>query len=245
MASPTAEPKATGFAERGQQVTRLEAFVDAAFAFAVTLLVISFDAIPSNAEELINAFKAIPAFAASFAMVAMFWYAHNVWSRRYGLDDGPSIFLSLLLVFLVLVYVFPLRLVFAGGFAWISGGWLPSDYQISGIGDLQLMFITYACSFISLCSVLALLYRRAGRCAERIGLSANERYLTRVDELMYWLMASVGVISLITALYIKPTWPQWLFGAPGLVYFLLGLDRPLAVRLARGRVGDRPKGTEL
>lgn len=232
MASPTADKPSAEFAERGHQVTRLEAFVDAAFAFAVTLLVISFDAIPSNAEELIAAFKAIPAFAASFAMVAMFWYAHNVWSRRYGLDDGISIWLSLLLVFLVLVYVFPLRLVFASGFSWISGGWLPSAYEIRSLDDLRLMFITYACSFISLCGVIALLYRRAGRCAERLQLSSRERQLTRIDELRYWVMAAVGVLSLITAICISPGWPHWLYGAPGMIYFALAADGPLSIRLA-------------
>jgi len=233
MASPTPKANRDGFTERGHQVTRLEAFVDAAFAFAVTMLVISFDAIPSNAEELITAFKAIPAFAASFAMVVMFWYAHNVWSRRYGLDDGVSIWLSLLLVFLVLVYVFPLRLVFASGFAWISNQWLPSIYQIETLDDLRLMFITYACSFISLCSVIALLYRRAGSLAERIELSSRERQLTRIDELRFWLMALVGVLSLIVAMRMDHSWPQWLLGAPGLTYFLLAFDGPIAIRLAR------------
>ena len=36
------------FRLRGLEVTRLDTFVDAAFAFVLTLLVISFDAIPSN-----------------------------------------------------------------------------------------------------------------------------------------------------------------------------------------------------
>lgn len=32
-----------GFAERGSETTRIETFVDAAFAFALTLLVVSFE----------------------------------------------------------------------------------------------------------------------------------------------------------------------------------------------------------
>ena len=96
--------------ERGREVTRIEAFVDAAFAFAVTLLVISFDAIPDSVPALVAALKGVPAFAASFALLAWIWWSHAAWSRRYGLDDGRSVLLSLLLVFLVLVYVYPLRL---------------------------------------------------------------------------------------------------------------------------------------
>src|SRR5690606_32797830 len=90
--------------DRGREVTRIEAFVDAAFAFAVTLLVISFDAIPDSAEALVEALKGVPAFAASFALLAMLWWTHADWSRRFGLDDGRSVLLSLLMVFLVLVY---------------------------------------------------------------------------------------------------------------------------------------------
>ncbi|MCB1643573.1 MAG: DUF1211 domain-containing protein, partial [Xanthomonadales bacterium] len=49
------------YVERGQQVTRLEAFVDAAFAFALTMLVISIDEIPGNRAELVQALKGVPA----------------------------------------------------------------------------------------------------------------------------------------------------------------------------------------
>ena len=44
-----------GIQERGREVTRIEAFVDAAFAFAVTLLVISCDAIPDSVPALVAA----------------------------------------------------------------------------------------------------------------------------------------------------------------------------------------------
>src|SRR3546814_1038889 len=78
---------------RGREVTRIEAFVDAAFAFAVTLLVISLD-VPDNAQAMIEALKGVPAFAASFSLLAMIWWAHASWSRSYGLDDGRSVMRS-------------------------------------------------------------------------------------------------------------------------------------------------------
>ncbi|MDQ2701254.1 MAG: TMEM175 family protein [Pseudomonadota bacterium] len=65
---------------RGREVTRIETFVDAAFAFAVTLLVISFDAIPDSAQALVQALKGVPAFAASFALLAMLWWALRITS---------------------------------------------------------------------------------------------------------------------------------------------------------------------
>ncbi len=110
---------------RGGGATRLEAFVDAAFAFAVTLLVISADRVPDSVRALVLALKQVPAFAAGFALLALFWYAHVRWSRHYRLDGMLATLLSLLLVFLVLVYVYPLRLLLGTFFAWITAGWLP------------------------------------------------------------------------------------------------------------------------
>ncbi len=63
-------PVQGGFRLRGLEMTRLETFCDAAFAFAVTLLVISGEGIPGSYQELIVALKGIPAFAASFAAIA-------------------------------------------------------------------------------------------------------------------------------------------------------------------------------
>ena len=41
----------------------------------------------------------------------MFWHGHYRWSRRFGLEDGTSVILSLLLVFLVLVFCTPTSFV--------------------------------------------------------------------------------------------------------------------------------------
>src|SRR3546814_6054339 len=86
---------------------------------------------------MIEALKGVPAFAASFSLLAMIWWAHASWSRSYGLDDGRSVLLSLLLVFLVLVYVYPLRIIFSMFFNWNSVGWMPSNVTIGSDDDLQ------------------------------------------------------------------------------------------------------------
>ena len=54
-------PIESGFRMRGLEMTRLEVFIDAAFAFAVTMLVISFDSIPRSYDEVMLAIKSIPA----------------------------------------------------------------------------------------------------------------------------------------------------------------------------------------
>ena len=51
-----------GLIMRGENMTRIETFVDAAFAFAFTMLVISIDEIPRSPPELVAAARDIPAF---------------------------------------------------------------------------------------------------------------------------------------------------------------------------------------
>jgi uncharacterized membrane protein len=104
-------PVKKGFCMRGMDMTRLETFVDAAFAFATTMLVISVGTIPGNYQELILALKGVPAFLASFSIVMLFWLSHRQWSQRYGMTDTVSTFLSLGKVFVILVYVYPLKLM--------------------------------------------------------------------------------------------------------------------------------------
>ena len=66
-------------------MTRTETFTDAAFAFALTLLVVSIDTIPANYDELLVAMKGIPAFGLGCALLFLFWHGHYQFARV-----GPS-----------------------------------------------------------------------------------------------------------------------------------------------------------
>lgn len=234
MDQAPATDKRDGFRERGQQVTRVEAFVDAAFAFAVTLLVISFDGLPKSADELVAAYKGIPAFAASFLLLATFWRAHERWSRWYGLDDGRSTVLSLILVFLVLVYVYPLRMLFAGFFHFVSQGALPADYVIRSVADLRWMFGSYAVAYGSLSLVVWLLYRHAYRQKAKLRLDVEEAVLTRLAMLRWQVTLLVSLVSLGLSFLIGPVLSRgWAVALPGLIYFLMFFMFPLTAWYAR------------
>lgn len=225
--------------ERGREVSRLEAFVDAAFAFAVTLLVISVDAIPRDADSLITALKGVPAFAASFALLAMLWWSHAQWSRRYGLRDGYSTWLSLLLVFLVLVYVYPLRLMFASFFSWISGGWLSGEFGIRDARDLAILFGAYAIAWTTLGMTMLALYRHAWRRRDAIGLGADERIALRASMAAQAMIPATGVLAmLVIALALLLGHPEW-SGTSGFAYALMSLTG-----VAMTRAQERARAAE-
>ncbi|MEZ5082892.1 MAG: TMEM175 family protein [Bacteroidales bacterium] len=135
------------FRIRGAATTRLETFFDAAFAFSITMLVISVGTIPENYSELILAIKKVPAFAASFAGITWFWMGHRKWSRWFGLEDNMSIFLTLILIFFMLIYIYPLRLIFSAMFSWFTSGWLPSEFTLAQQFELTDLFVFYGLGF--------------------------------------------------------------------------------------------------
>src|SRR5690242_10790600 len=143
-------PRLKGFRLRGLEMTRLESFVDAAFAFAVTMLVIAGQQVPDDIMTLFKAFKEVPVFAASIAVLAIFWRGHWLWSRRYGLEDTISIWISWGLIFTILIYVYPLKLVFAGMFHGLSNGLLGQRLAVQTIGQARALFAVYALGFSAL-----------------------------------------------------------------------------------------------
>lgn len=223
---------ASGLRERGHDVTRLEAFVDAAFAFALTMLVISVNGIPDSIAELEIALKGIPAFAASFALISTFWNAHAHWSRRYGLDDAMTTRISLVLVFLVMIYVYPLRMLFGSFFYWVSQGWLPAGFRIQSWHDMQLLFVFFAIAFGTLGLAVVALYQHAWKQRDALALSREERIELLAQRNRWWVVPVVSALSLLLALLLRPT-DTWMVGLPGVVYALIWSRRWIARRTER------------
>src|SRR6476620_8211581 len=93
-----------GFRHRGAEVSRLEGFSDAVFAFAVTLLVVSLE-VPRTYAELRDAMRGLPAFAICFALLLYFWWEQHKFFRKFGLQDAPTVALNGAFLFVVLFYV--------------------------------------------------------------------------------------------------------------------------------------------
>ena len=218
---------------RQRQTTRLETFVDAAFAFAITMLVISVDSVPGSIAELLDALKGVPAFAASFAITVMFWHGHYRWSRRFGLEDGTSVVLSLLLVFLVLVFLYPLRLMMSGALFAMTGGWLPAEIRITEISHVRTFFVLYGLAFALMSGVLLALNARVPRLEVDPPLDAVERVTARTETEAWAILAAMGAISALLAVLLPPR----LIGLSVWIYVGLSVIMPLMSRRWR-RLGE-------
>lgn len=213
-----------GFRIRGAQPTRLDAFVDAAFAFAVTLLVVSIGRVPESAAELAQAMRGVPAFAASFLLLARLWMSHRQWSRRYGIEDRTSLNLSLALVFVVLVYVYPLRMVAQLLLYAVSGGrFVEQTIAMHTLGELRTVYATFGIGFGVVCVIFGLLYRHALLQADAIELSPSECIRTRRSVERYMIFVGVALLSLALTFLLPVRWAnsQWYVAAPGLAYALI------------------------
>ena len=229
-------PVQQGFRLRGMGVTRLETFVDAAFAFAVTLLVVSFDEMPDTAAELYDALRRLPAFLAGFAILAMFWHSHHRFSRRYGLEDGTVVTVSLAFVAATLFYVYPLRMVMSAAMNFFTGGWAPSEFAVDSLGEFQMIFVVYGIGFAVLGGIIAWLNLHALRHADALALDAAERAVAMAEVVSHLLLVATAALSIGIALSLSGE-AAWAYALPGLAYGLLGIVMPL-YGIAVGRKVD-------
>lgn len=212
-----------GFRLRGMEMTRTETFTDAAFAFALTLLVVSIDRVPASYDELLVAVQGIPAFGLSCMLLFLFWHGHWSWSRRYGLEDFPSIVLSFTLVFVVLCYVYPMRYVTSIFMAWVTGGRISGGAQIESLEELYGIFAIYSIGFTAMCLVMILLHLRAWWVRNGLELNDVERFLTRAEMGNWSILAAVGTVATLLGLFAPPR----VWTVPGWAYIVLPIVMPL------------------
>ncbi len=167
--------------------SRLDNFTDAAFAFAVTLLVIGGSEAPTNVAMLRAAVAEVPAFAIGFAVIAMFWSAHVRWRRIRGEGDWISAVLSILLVFLVLIYVQPLRAMARSLSTFLGGGGTPFS------GDIGDLFLIYGAGFILMAATMAALFAEARR---NPALDAAMRRALTGEVWIWIILVTTGLVSI-------------------------------------------------
>jgi uncharacterized membrane protein len=219
---------------------RLDGFIDAAFAFAVSVMVIAGTEVPHSVSDLLLALDRIPGFACSFATLMIFWHRHVRWRDRFRLHDAATIRLSLMLVFFALIFVYPLDFLFQAMFSSLYEGYahtaLSNEPVIASVHELKALFICYAVAYGCMAGCLALLYRHSLR--QSPVLTATQRIEARETYYVQCGSIAVAALSLLVALLIPNNPNPLLNSLPGMIYALLTVVYSVAGRWSRRALAE-------
>ena len=201
-------------APREHESTRIEAFSDAMFAFAATLLVVSLE-VPRDFTELVNNLRGFVPFALSFAALYFIWVSHTNVFRRYALGDPFTLVVNGVLLFTVLFYVYPLKFMASAIVGMFTGH---GDVVLRG-DQVGTLFIIYGCGWTVVFLSIALLYHHAAAKREELGIDALSAYDAITYSRHYLAFGLTGLISvLLAALQIGVR-----YGVPGFIYAIVGI----------------------
>ena len=194
---PRESPDFAGFRMRGREVTRLESFSDAVFGFALTLLVVSLD-VPRTFPDLIATMRGFPAFALCFLLLTLLWNGHYRYCSRYGLDDGTARFLTCVMLFLVLFYVYPLKFLLNFSITGaLFGG--PAQSVVMTRSEFSTLLVIYGFGFAAVYLALLLLYLHAYRLRDALELTPLEQFDTRYQILRLSILVAMGLFAALLA----------------------------------------------
>ncbi len=215
--------KSVQFRHRAHEVSRLEAFSDVVFGFAISLLVVSLEA-PKSFHELQEMMAGFLPFAICFFIFVDIWFEHHDFFRRYALQDGRVIFLNTMLLFVVLFYVYPLKYVFVSFVNSLRGihVGLKAD-------DLPPLFTIYGIGVFAVFTLLALMYAHAWTKRDELELNEVERIDTLASIWDNASMAAFGVISIVLAQTLPPRAAMF----AGFVYSFIFIPKSLIPTVMR------------
>ena len=202
---------------RRHDISRLEAFSDAVFGFALALLAVSSQP-PTSYPELMDRMYGAVSFACCFALLVWIWYEHNAFFRRYGLQDALTTVINGALLFVVLFYVYPLKFMFDSMFARFLPPPSKNPIVNMDLWELGNASAVYGAGFMVLFLIFTLLYWRAYAKREELGLTPLEMLEAKSHAAHHLLSAGVGGLALLVALA-GPL--RWVFFSP-MTFALMG-----------------------
>jgi len=211
---PLAPKREELFRWRGNEVSRVEGFTDAVFAFAVTLLVVALE-VPHDYQGLMDVVRGFPAFVICFTLLMMFWNAHYRYHRRYGLEDTFTRVMTLCIIVLVLFFVYPLKFLFTMVTVNVFGLDMHDAPHLETVAQVRMLYVIYGLGFAGAWGLYGMLYVHAFRARARLALSASEVMLTRASLVENGIYVGVCLLSVVLALTTNSA------ALPGLIYFLL------------------------
>jgi uncharacterized membrane protein len=205
-------PHAIPFRNRAHEVSRIEAFSDVIFGFAISLLVVSLEA-PKTYAQMMEMLRGFLPFAICFWLFIDIWFEHHHFYKRYALQDKLTMFLNTLLLFVILFYVYPLKYVFTLFAMGIFG-----EHVELPAGGQTFLFTIYGIGLTLVCWILAAMYRQAWKKRDELQLNAVEVIDTLESVYDNFFMGVFGIISIAIA--------HSRFAAlSGVIYFLIAIPK--------------------
>lgn len=221
----------TEFRSRSHEVSRIEAFSDVVFGFALTLLVVSLE-VPRTFNDLLTDMRGFLPFAVCFAIFGLVWWQHHNFFRRYGLDDVVTATLNFVLLFVMLFYTYPLKFLFTGMFGQFIGV-SPEGRPVNWIEANQssALMVIYGLGYATVYLVFVLLYWNALRHREELELNRFEIFDTYTTMMESGLQTGVGIGCALLA----PLLPVKAAGMAGFIFFAIPVGMSI-IGARRGRL---------
>ena len=184
-------------------ISRIEAFSDAVFAFAATLLVVSVGDTDSGSILKVD-WRVFLSFGVSFFVLVSLWSVHYNFFRRTKHMDNWIIALNSILLFVVLYYIFPLKSLID---TWASGNGLDVE-------EFSSLFQLYSLGFFLIFLCFSLMYLRAYKKTKSIENAIQLLFYAR----HFGIYVFVSLVSILLAKFKIGL----LYALPGIIYALLG-----------------------
>jgi hypothetical protein len=151
----------------------------------------------------------VPAFVASVIVVGIFWRGHWLWSRRYGLEDGISIFVSWAMIVTILIYMYPLKAIFSSTWFLLSSGEVGHTLGAHSGSQVRALFAVFALGFTAIAAAVVLLNLRAWQLREPLRVNAREKLITLYEVTGWCIPVGVGIMSFVLALILPREQMEW------------------------------------
>lgn len=210
--------RAANIVWRSHEPSRLETFSDAVFGFALTLIIVSIE-VPQSFNDLLETMRGTISFAVCFAALFQIWNSQNIFFRRYGMKDKHTVILNAMLMFVVLIYAYPLK--FLSILLLQRHTYILNGHQLPMIFSRQVpsLIMIYGAGFSVIYLLFTLMHFNALKYKNELNMAPIEVFETKTLAYINLICFCIGLFSISLAAIL----PLQYTGVSGLVYFLIPL----------------------